>query len=102
MRENKIRTIWDEGGAVLNGWLHIPSSWSAEVMAHQGWDSLTVDMQHGMMGFQAALTMLQAISRYAPAPMVLDHDGTLRSTVLPTAGSVPSAPGSRSPDQATS
>ena len=69
MRENKIRTIWKEGGAVLNGWLHIPSSWSAEVMAHQGWDSLTIDMQHGMMDFQVALTMLQAISTTDTVPM---------------------------------
>ncbi|MGB0385825.1 MAG: HpcH/HpaI aldolase family protein [Ardenticatenaceae bacterium] len=69
MRENKIRTIWEEGGAALNGWLHIPSSWSAEVMAHQGWDSLTIDMQHGMAGFQVGLTMLQAISTTETVPL---------------------------------
>lgn len=70
MRENKLRTIWQAGGAVLNGWLHIPSSWSAEVMAHQGWDSLTVDTQHGMLDFQVAITMLQAISTTSTVPMV--------------------------------
>ena len=69
MRKNKIRSIWQEGGAALNGWLHIPSSWSAEVMAHQGWDSLVVDLQHGMMGYQTALTMLQAISTTDTVPL---------------------------------
>ena len=69
MRENRIRGIWAEGKAALNGWLHIPSAWSAEVMAHQGWDSITVDMQHGMMGMETAIQMLQAISTTAVVPM---------------------------------
>ncbi|MEE8532858.1 MAG: 2,4-dihydroxyhept-2-ene-1,7-dioic acid aldolase, partial [Alphaproteobacteria bacterium] len=41
MRENRLRSIWGEGGAVINGWLGIPSSVSAENMAHRGFDSLT-------------------------------------------------------------
>ena len=36
MRENRIRSIWKAGGAVVNGWLAIPSAFSAETMAHQG------------------------------------------------------------------
>ncbi len=69
MRENKIRTIWGRGGAVLNGWLAIPSGFSAESMAHQGWDSLTIDLQHGLVDYQAAVTMLQAISTTETVPM---------------------------------
>ena len=70
MRENKIRTIWKQGGAVINGWLTIPNSLSAETMAHQGWDSLTVDQQHGMVDFQSAVTMLQAISTTGTMPLI--------------------------------
>ena len=62
MRENKLKSIWARGEAVVNGWLSIPSAFSAEVMAHQGFDSLTVDMQHGVVDYQVAVTMLQAIS----------------------------------------
>ena len=40
MRENTLRKIWARGEAVVNGWLSIPSAFSAEVMAHQGFDSL--------------------------------------------------------------
>jgi len=69
MRENRVRTLWAEGKAVINGWLHSPSTWSAEVMAHQGWDSLVVDMQHGMMGMETAIQMLQAISTTDTVPM---------------------------------
>ena len=70
MRENRVRQLWAEGKPVINGWLHSPSTWSAEVMAHSGWDSLVVDMQHGMMGMETAIQMLQAISTTDTVPMV--------------------------------
>jgi 4-hydroxy-2-oxoheptanedioate aldolase len=69
VRENTLRSIWARGGAVVNGWLSIPSAFSAEVMAHQGFDSLTVDMQHGVVDYQVAVTMLQAISTTAVMPV---------------------------------
>ena len=70
MRENKLRRIWSSGGAAVNGWLAIPNGFSAETMAHQGWDSLTVDMQHGVVDYQAMVTMLQAISTTETVPVV--------------------------------
>ncbi len=70
MRENRIRRIWKAGGAVVNGWLAIPSGFSAETMAHQGWDSLTIDMQHGVVDYQAAVNMLTAISTTDTVPVV--------------------------------
>ena len=70
MRKNTIREIWARGGAVVNGWCSIPSSFSAEVMAHQGFDSLCIDMQHGAVDYQVALTMLQAISTTSVIPIV--------------------------------
>ena len=70
MRENRIRNIWKAGGAVVNGWLAIPAGFSAETMAHQGWDSLTIDMQHGVMDYQAAVNMLTAISTTETVPVV--------------------------------
>jgi 4-hydroxy-2-oxoheptanedioate aldolase len=69
MRENMVRTIWQNGGTVINGWLAIPNAWTAELMAHQGWDSLTVDVQHGLVGYETALSMLQAISTTATIPL---------------------------------
>ena len=55
---------------VVNGWLAIPSSFSAELMAKQGWDSLTIDMQHGLVDYQAAVGMLTGISTTEVAPLV--------------------------------
>ncbi len=70
MRPNRLREIWAAGGAVVNGWLAIPNSFSAETMAHQGWDSLTIDLQHGVVDYQAMVTMLQAISTTETVPVV--------------------------------
>jgi len=70
MRENRIRNLWREDKAVVNGWLAIPSTFSAETMAHQGWDSLTIDMQHGVVDYQMAVNMLTAISTTNTVPMV--------------------------------
>ncbi len=70
MRPNRLREIWQGGGAALNGWLAIPNSFSAETMAHQGWDTLTIDLQHGVVDYQAMVTMLQAISTTPTVPMV--------------------------------
>jgi len=70
MRENKIRSMWKRDEAVVNGWLAIPNVFSAETMAHAGWDSLTVDMQHGVVDYNAALAMLTAISTTATVPLV--------------------------------
>jgi 4-hydroxy-2-oxoheptanedioate aldolase len=70
MRENRLRTLWKQGRAAVNGWLAIPNSFSAETMAHQGWDSLTIDLQHGVVDYQAMLTMLQAVSTTPTVPVV--------------------------------
>ena len=69
MRENKLKQLWKQGKTVVNAWLTIPSSWSAELMAHAGFDSLTIDMQHGLADYQTALTMLQAISTTDVVPL---------------------------------
>lgn len=69
MRPNTIRSIWGQGGCVLNGWLHLPNSFAAEVMAHAGWDSLTIDMQHGVIDYGAAVGMLQAIGTTSVMPL---------------------------------
>lgn len=70
MRSNNLRTVWNAGACVVNGWLAIPSSFSAEVMAHCGWDSLCIDIQHGLVDYQTAATMMQAISTTAVTPIV--------------------------------
>ena len=68
MRKNNIKKIWKNGGTAINGWLAIPSSVSAETMAHVGWDSLTIDLQHGLNDYSTSISMLQAISTTETTP----------------------------------
>lgn len=70
MRANRLKELWRAGGAAVNGWLAIPNGFAAETMAHQGWDSLTIDMQHGVVDYQAMVTMLQAVSTTPTVPVV--------------------------------
>ena len=69
MRANRLKELAKAGTPILNGWLAIPSAYSAEVMGHQGYDCVTVDLQHGMIGFDAAVPMLQALSSTPAVPI---------------------------------
>ena len=70
MRQNRLRALLRDGKPILNAWLSIPSGYLAEGVGHQGFDAVTVDLQHGMMGFEAAVAMLQAISATPAVPLV--------------------------------
>src|SRR6478752_2983046 len=67
---NKVKEIWAKGGAVVNAWLAIPSGFSAEVMAQCGFDSVTVDIQHGVQDYQSMVTCFQAMNGHDVTPMV--------------------------------
>ena len=69
MRKNKLKKMFKEGKPIINGWLQIPSAFSAEIMSHQGWDSCTIDMQHGVVDYTNDVNMLQAISTTDVTPL---------------------------------
>ena len=58
----RMRKVWDRGEAAVNGWLSIPSTVTAELVARQDYDLITVDLQHGLIDYQCALTMMQAVN----------------------------------------
>lgn len=57
------------GGTAVNGWCAIPSTVTAEIMGRQGFDLMTVDLQHGLIDYQMALTMCQVLQGL-PAPVL--------------------------------
>lgn len=69
MRRNTLKARFEAGKRAVNGWLHVPSTVTAEAMAHGGFDSLTVDLQHGPLHYDAALPMLQALSGTDVTPL---------------------------------
>jgi 4-hydroxy-2-oxoheptanedioate aldolase len=70
MAENKLKERWKASKAAVNGWLAIPSGLSAEVMAQCGWDSVTVDMQHGVQDYQTMVQCFQAMDRLPVTKLV--------------------------------
>jgi 4-hydroxy-2-oxoheptanedioate aldolase len=67
---NNVKKIWASGKVVVNAWLAIPSGFSAEVMAQCGFDSVTVDMQHGVQDYQSMIQCFQAMQAHPVTPMV--------------------------------
>jgi 4-hydroxy-2-oxoheptanedioate aldolase len=67
---NNVKKIWASGKVVVNAWLAIPSGFSAEVMAQCGFDSVTVDMQHGVQDYQTMIQCFQAMQAHPVTPMV--------------------------------
>ncbi len=61
MIKNTLKQRWSEGHPTINGWCSIGSPFSAEIMAAQGYDSITIDVQHGALDYTAALPMFQAM-----------------------------------------
>src|SRR2546428_1436293 len=57
-----LREILDGGKASVGGWCVVPGSFTAEVMARAGFDWICIDTQHGLIGYDQMLTMLQAVA----------------------------------------
>lgn len=70
MGENKLKERWQQGKAAVNGWLAIPSAFSAEVMAQCGWNSVTVDLQHGVQDYLSMIACFQAMQGQAVTRLV--------------------------------
>ena len=70
MKPNKIKQLWAQGKPVTLGWISIANTFTAEIMARQGFDAVCVDMQHGVTGLSNLMEMLQAVSATDAAPVV--------------------------------
>ncbi|MDA7987206.1 MAG: aldolase/citrate lyase family protein [Alphaproteobacteria bacterium] len=69
MIKNRLKRLWADGVPTFNSWLTIPSAFSAEIMAEQGFDSLTLDLQHGVLHYDTAVPMLQAMRASGVVPL---------------------------------
>ena len=66
---NKLLEIWKSNQPVINAWLSIPNSFTAEAFGKMGWDSITIDMQHGQNDYQTSISMLQGLASSNSLPM---------------------------------
>jgi 4-hydroxy-2-oxoheptanedioate aldolase len=62
-----LRQRLHSGESLYGAWCLVPSPFLAEVLAVAGFDWLCLDVQHGLIGYDTMLGMLQAIGERAPA-----------------------------------
>lgn len=62
MIHNRTKQRLRAGEAIVGSWLGIPSPISARFMASQGFEYLTVDMEHQPIGIETAAAMFAAIA----------------------------------------
>ena len=90
MIANRLKTLWAEGKPAINGWCSIGNPFTAEIMAAQGFDSVTIDMQHGALDYSAVLPMFQAMR--ASGRVVLPVNAGTAAAGAPAEELVPVAP----------
>lgn len=56
-----LREHWEAGATTIGSWLTMPSVVSAEVVGAAGFHYACIDMQHGAIDYQIAVSMTQAI-----------------------------------------
>ena len=65
-RINTTKRLLKAGKPAIGTWLNFPCVNSAEVMAHAGWDWVTVDAEHGPMTIEMMNNMFTAIGTTQP------------------------------------
>ena len=61
MIKNKVKRAFSEGRVALNGWCSTANSMMTEILADQGYDSITVDMQHGIVDYSETARIFQTL-----------------------------------------
>ncbi|HZT47823.1 MAG TPA: 2,4-dihydroxyhept-2-ene-1,7-dioic acid aldolase, partial [Hyphomicrobiaceae bacterium] len=71
MKPNLLKKKIAEGVNCVGGWVAIPDPYAVETYAAQGWDSVTLDMQHGGSNINDAVPLMVAIQSSSDAtPLV--------------------------------
>lgn len=70
MADSRLRRVWDEGGTAFGCWCMTANPHGAEMLASMGFDYVCVDWQHGLLGYEAMSTMVQAMGGIDVSPIV--------------------------------
>jgi 4-hydroxy-2-oxoheptanedioate aldolase len=70
MRKNALREAFAKNQKVVNGWIAVANGFQAETYAAQGFDAVTLDMQHGAVDTNDLVPLLQAVNLAGPTAMV--------------------------------
>lgn len=70
MIANPIKELFSAGKPIINGWISLGCPFVAEMLAELNFDSLTADMQHGLLDYKGAFAALMAMRASGVAPLV--------------------------------
>ena len=65
-----LREQWASGGTTLGAWLALPGPVGAEAAARAGFDYVCADLQHGSIGEEGVVPVLQAVALGGSSPVV--------------------------------
>lgn len=84
LRENTAKKLLQQGKPATGIWLSIPSLVTAEALATQGWDWLTLDVEHGCFNAETQQTMFLAIASQGVVPLarIADNDPVIVKQTL--------------------
>ena len=69
MRPNPVKRLLREGKPAVGTWLSLGSITAARFLARAGWDWLTVDTEHSLVGIETTTHMLAAIADAGCVPL---------------------------------
>ena len=72
-----LREVLTSGKPAIGAWCVIPGSFTAEAVAAAGFDWVCIDAQHGLIGYQEMLGMLQAVAVTGLTPIRVGAQGAL-------------------------
>jgi 4-hydroxy-2-oxoheptanedioate aldolase len=67
---DRLRETWARGGTALNAWLTLEGAASAAAVAAAGFDSVTLDLQHGAAEPHDAARIIAAVQAAGATPLV--------------------------------
>jgi 4-hydroxy-2-oxoheptanedioate aldolase len=70
VRPNTVKRLLQEGKPAIGTWLGLGSPLAAEWLAHQGFDWLNIEQEHGAIDASLTQSLLQAISTTDVIPLV--------------------------------
>lgn len=84
MRPTALHEHLRSGGVATSAWISSDSTYAAEVLGHAGYDTATVDCQHGMFDLGGAIRLLQVLGGTPAVPMARtpSHDPAIIGKLL--------------------
>ncbi|MDH3302377.1 MAG: aldolase/citrate lyase family protein [Acidimicrobiia bacterium] len=69
MRENTLKTAWNEGSTTIGLWMATSDAAAAEPLGGLGYDYICLDLQHGLLDYADVVPILTALGSSTAVPL---------------------------------